>query len=259
MNDRRILHLTSTYSNKIGFEFLDNGSNVGSISELDQFSADELYRFLNNTYNIHETVTNGSEKFPGELLRPKDLNLILPAEMLDLLVEYYEASYETMNFRRPFTNDINNSIVIQNRVNKYGRCRIGSEILDSLMSSRNVKGSFVLARFVNHDGSVDLYPGQVQFFFTHSVNFPNDVVCHKLAFIRWFKPVNSADLRFHFGSENETNVELWSTEFYPIKRECIIPIHNIFGRFIPFKYKISNRHNSCKYLAVISLNRKYNI
>jgi hypothetical protein len=148
---------------------------------------------------------------------------------LDLLVEYYEASYETMNFRRLFTNNINDSIVIQNIANQYGRIRIGSEIFDSVMSSRNIKGSFVLARFVNHDGSVDLYPGQVQFFFTHSVNFPNVVEEHKLAFIRWFKPVNSANVRFYFGSENDANIELWSTEFYPVRRECIIPIHNIFG------------------------------
>src|SRR2546428_2741144 len=174
MNDRRILYLTTNYSDKTGMEFLNNESNIGSISELDRFSADELYRFLINTYNIQETVTNGSEKFPGELLRPKSPNLILPAETLDLLVEYYEASYETMNFRRPFTNNVNDSIVIQNRADQYGRSRIGSEIFDSVMSSRNVKGSFILARFVNHDGSVDLYPGQIQFFFTHSVNFLSD-------------------------------------------------------------------------------------
>jgi hypothetical protein len=259
MNDRRILYLTTNYSDKTGMEFLNNEPNIGSISELDRFSADELYRFLINTYNIQETVTNGSEKFPGELLRPKSPNLILPAETLDLLVEYYEASYEMMNFRRPFTNNANDSIVIQNRADQYGRSRIGSEIFDSVMSSRNVKGSFVLARFVNHDGSVDLYPGQVQFFFTHSVNFPSGIVEHKLAFIRWYKPVNSADTRFYFGSENNANVELWSTEFCPIKRECIIPIHNIFGRFVPFRYTISNRQNSCKYLAIIPLSRKYNI
>jgi hypothetical protein len=258
MNDLQIVNLTKIHSDKTGFEFLNNRLNIGSISELDQFSTDELYRFLNNTYKIQETVINGSEQFPGELLNPKNLNIILHAEVLDLLVEYYEASYETMNFRRPFTNNINDSIIIRNIANQYGRIRIGSETFDSVMSSRNIKGSFVLARFVNHDGSVDLYPGQVQFFFTHSVNFPN-VEEHKLAFIRWFKPVNSADVRFYFGSENNANIELWSTEFYPVRRECIIPIHNIFGRFIPFKYRISNRRDSCEYLAVIPLNRKYNI
>ena len=91
INDHWILYLTSTYLDKIRFEFLNNGSNIGSISELDQFSTDELYQFLNNTYNIHKTVTNESEKFLGELLYPKNLNLILLAKILDLLVKYYKA------------------------------------------------------------------------------------------------------------------------------------------------------------------------
>ena len=184
-----------------------------------------------NTYNIQESVTNGSERFPGELLRPEKPNLIIPNKLLNLLVEYYEASYETMSFRKAFTENFNNSIVLRNRADQYGRCRIGSEIFDSVMPSRNIKGSFVLARFVNQDGSVDLYPGQVQYFFTHSVNLPNQAAEHKLAYIRWFKTVNSAKIRFYFNIRDQAetcNIELWSTEFYPIKCECIIPIYNIF-------------------------------
>jgi hypothetical protein len=260
MNDNQIIDLTISTNNIRGLELLNNRPSIGSLSETDQFSTDELHRFLINTYNIQESVINGSERFPGELLRPENLNLSIPAEMLDLLVEYYEASYETMNFRKPFIEDFNNSIIIRNRADLYGRCRIGSETFDSVMSSRNIKGSFVLARFVNQDGSVDLYPGQVQYFFTHSINLSNQTVEHKLAYIRWFKAVNSANIRFYFSirDQDETcNVELWSTEFYPIKRECIIPIHNIFSRFVPFKYRISNRQNSHEYLAVIPINRKY--
>ena len=64
--------------------------------------------------------------------------------------------------------------------------------------------------------------------FTHSINFPNDVVYYKLAFIQWYKPVNLANMKFHFGSENNANIELWSTKFYSIKCECIILIYNIF-------------------------------
>ena len=137
-----------------------------------------------NTYNIQESVTNRSERFPGELLCPEKPNLIIPNKLLNLLVEYYEASYETISFRKTFTENFNNSIVFQNRANQYRRCRIGSEIFDSVMSSRNIKGSFVLVRFVNQDRSVDLYSGQVQYFFTHSVNLSNQAAEHKLAYIR---------------------------------------------------------------------------
>ena len=130
------------------------------------------------------------------------------------------------------------------------------------MSSWHVKSSFVLARFVNQDGSIDLYPGQVQYFISHSVNLPNGFIEHKLAYIKWYKPVSLAATRFHFSSKDDTetyNVELWDTQFYLIRRECIIPVHNIFSRFIPFKYKILDRQNSREYLAVIPLNRKFNI
>jgi hypothetical protein len=260
MNDNQIIDLTMSANDVEGLELLNNRPSTGSFSETDQFSTDELYRFLINTHNIQESAINGSKRFPGELLHPKNLNLIIPTEMLDLLVKYYEASYETMSFRKPFTEDFNDSVILQNRANRYGRCRIGSEIFDSVMYSRNIKGSFVLARFVNHDGSIDLYPGQVQYFFTHSINLPNQTIEHKLAYIRWFKAVNSAKIRFHFSIRDEScNVELWSTEFYPIKRECVIPIHNIFGRFVPFRYKISNQQNAHEYLAVIPINRKYNM
>ena len=129
------------------------------------------------------------------------------------------------------------------------------------MSSCYIKSLFVLAQFVNCDESVDLYPGQIQYFFTHTINLADGPVDHKLAYIRWYRPVNSAEIRFHFSiDKTETcNVELWNSEFYPIQRECFIPVHNIFSRFVPVSYKISNRQNLHEYLAVIPLNCKYNI
>ena len=98
------------------------------------------------------------------------------------------------------------------------------------MSSRHVKSSFVLAQFVNRDESVNTYPEQIQYFFTHFVNLPNGIVKHKLIYIRWYRPVNSAEIQFYFNINNETcDVELWDKEFYPIQRECFILIHNIFS------------------------------
>ena len=71
---------------------------MGSLSATDQFSADEIHRFLINTYNIQESVITGTERLPGELLYPRKQNLMIPDEMLNILVEYYNATYETMNF-----------------------------------------------------------------------------------------------------------------------------------------------------------------
>ena len=136
--------------------------------------------------------------------------------MLNLLIQYYTATYMSMNFRSLFINDLN-SIVIQNRTNQYGRYRIGSEIFDSAILSRHVKSLFVLAQFVNHNESVDTYPGQIQYFFTYSVNLLNGIVKHKLAYIWWYRLVNSAKIQFYFNINNETcNVELWDKKFYSI-------------------------------------------
>ena len=141
---------------------------------------------------------------------------------------------------------------------QFGRCRIGSETFGSNMSARHVKNSYVLAKFITQDGSVDCYPGQVQFFFSHKVDLPDGELEHNLAFIRWYQPANS---RYYFSIEDDEicNVELWGTEFYPEGRDCIIPVHNILSRFVPIKYKISDRKNAREYLAVNPVNRKFNI
>ncbi|GBC18984.2 hypothetical protein GLOIN_2v1775288 [Rhizophagus irregularis DAOM 181602=DAOM 197198] len=55
------------------------------------------------------------------------------------------------------------------------------------------------------------------------------------------------------------NVELWNTEFYPISRDCIIPVHHILGRFVPVSYQISNWQNAREYLAVNPISRKYQL
>ncbi|GET51673.1 hypothetical protein GLOIN_2v1775288 [Rhizophagus irregularis DAOM 181602=DAOM 197198] len=204
----------------------------------DQFSADEMRRFWLTSRNIHESTTTGKEAFLGEMLRPVFNDIVMSSDMLDLIVEYYMASYETMEFRKPFGEGAEDSIIVQIKMNQFGRCRIGSEIFGSSISSRHVKSSFILAKFMTESGDIDCYPGQVQYFFTHAVNLPDGLSKHNLAFIRWYKPAESSNIRYHFRVRDDEicNVELCGTEFYPESRDCIIPVHHILGRFIPTKY-----------------------
>jgi len=65
MSDNQIIDLTISTKNMIGLELLNNRPSTGSLSGTDQFSTNELHRFLMNTYNIHESVINGFERFPG--------------------------------------------------------------------------------------------------------------------------------------------------------------------------------------------------
>ena len=120
---------------------------------------------------------------------PNSENVVMSNSMLNLLVEYYMATYETQNFRRPFGEGHENSTVIPVKMNQFGRCRIGSETFGSNMSACHIKSSYILAKFITKDEDIDCFPGQVQFFFAHKVNLPNGELEHNLAFIQWYKHV----------------------------------------------------------------------
>ena len=53
------------------------------------------------------------------------------------------------------------------------------------MSTRHVKNSFILAKFMTDDRNDDCFPEQIQYFFTHTVNLPDIRLSeHNLAFVR---------------------------------------------------------------------------
>ncbi|EXX59937.1 hypothetical protein RirG_184520 [Rhizophagus irregularis DAOM 197198w] len=95
----------------------------------------------------------------------------------DLLVEYYLATYKTLEFQKPFGEGHKNSRIISVKMKQFGRCRISSETFGSNMSA---------PKFITQDGSIDCYPRQVQFFFSHKVDLPDGELEHNLAFIRWY-------------------------------------------------------------------------
>lgn len=261
MNDNQIANLISSGVETKGLDLLDNVTAVGSLSETDEFSSDEMRRYLLYSQNIKESPITGQESFPGEMLKPFSENILLSSEMLDRMVEYYNAAYE-YNFRKPFGEGPEDSIIINVKMNKFGRCRIGSEVFGSSMSSRHVKSSFILAKFVTTDNEVDCYPGQIQYFFKHTINLPNRSAEHFLAYVRWYQHATSSNIRYYFSSDSDhetCNVELWRSEFYPESRDCIIPVHHILGQFIPVNYKITDRRNAVEYLAINPVNRKYHI
>ena len=252
----------SSRTNTKGLEFLESHQSVGSVSESDQYASDEMHRFWLGSINIKKSIISGREPFSGEMMNPSIENVLLSDisnSMPDLMVKYYNAAYEDLEFRKVFGEGPENSIIIGIRINKFGRCRIGSETFGSALSTRHIKSSFIRAKFVTKDGSVDCYPGQVQYFFTHTVDLPDGPSEHYLAYVRWY---NHTDSRYYFSvddDEQTCNVELWRSSFYPESRDCIIPVHHILERFVPVEYKTSSRRNAVEYLAINPINRKYHI
>jgi hypothetical protein len=143
-----------------GLEILNSRPSVGSLSDTNEFSTDEMYQFLMNSKNIIDSPITGSEEFPGRLLKPQSVNVRLEDSIHDLLVEYYINTYVNSTFRKPFTEELHDSVIVLNKVNQYGRCQIGAEIFGSATSQRHIKSSYILAKFINLDRkSVDIYPG----------------------------------------------------------------------------------------------------
>ena len=139
--------------------------------------------------------------------------IILLTNILNLLVEYYENLYNDYHFISisSMIDPSNNNIVVNSNIKQYGRLRIGADIYGSVQAARHEKSSYILARFVQDDGTVDTYPGQVQFFFEHTVYKPQSLV-HSLALVRWYKPVQDHKIRYHFQVDkediNSCNIEL---------------------------------------------------
>jgi hypothetical protein len=211
MFDTQIADIESSGIVTKGLELLNTRSDVGSLSETDEFSSDEMHRFFLNSINIWESVITGGEAFPGKMLSPSSKNLLMSSEMLDRMVEYYNATHVQYNFRKPFGEGNKNSIIICVRMDKFGRCRIGSEKFSSVVSSCHVKSSYILAKFIMQDNQIDCYPGQIQYFFSHTVNLDDGPLEHNLAYVRWYKPASSAGIRYHFSindDEKTCNVEL---------------------------------------------------
>ncbi|CAB4417325.1 unnamed protein product [Rhizophagus irregularis] len=208
MFDKQIENIISSGIEVKGLELLNSQRTIGSLSVTDKFSSDEMHRFWLNSQNIKDLQISGKEGFPGEFLKSVSHNILLSSEMLNLMVEYYNATYESFGFQRPLVEGLDNDIIIRVKINQFGRCRIGSEVFESSLSLRYVKSSYALAKFITDDEDVDTYPGQIQYYFTHVVEFPDGPVKHFLAYVHWYKHANSTNIRYYFNSDEICNVEL---------------------------------------------------
>ena len=245
------------------FQILDLNDDTTDDNENESLESEELQAFLDISEKLVSGGATGTEDYPGELLSPIKLNVILPDDILDLLVDYYNRAYEEYNFSRPRldpSSSTENYIAVTGNITQCGRLRIGAEYFGSILSKRYIRSSYILARFIEQRGNdIDTYPGQVQFYFKHTVHLPNGPTEHHLAFVNWYKPAATANIRFLFSSEDSDDFtndpELWKKEFYNSSVDSIIPVHHILGRFVPAKFK----YKRTEYLAILPLNRRFHI
>ena len=167
---------------RTSLDFIKPRKSTGSLAALDDFTNDEYQDFIRLAL-IEDESAIGTEPFPGMLMDPYK-ETTLPTDILNLLVEYYENLYNDDHFISISSMiDPSNNIVVNSNIKQYGRLRIGADIYGSVQAARHEKSAYILARFVQDDGTVDTYPGQVQFFFEHTV-YKQQSLVHSLALVR---------------------------------------------------------------------------
>ena len=101
--------------------------------------------------------------------------------MTEFYCNAYDKNFVTLSC---IHNAPEGSIPILPKVNQFSQLRIETEIFGSVLSSRHAKSAKILVYFILEDDTTDTFPGQIQFFFEHTVYLQDGSRMHYLAFVR---------------------------------------------------------------------------
>lgn len=265
MQHWRLDDLVSVQSNNVklveALKLIQPRATSGSLAAYDNLESAELCQFRRIFIQEVDDTIVGNELFPGEMLTPNKNRVDLPDNVYQILTEYYNNAYELqfITIAESISNGSKDSIVVPNMVNQFGRVRIAAEIFGSAMSPRYLKNAFVLAKFIQDNETSDLFPGQVQYYFEHTIRISGEPKTHRLAFVRWYKWTPDRT-RFYTSIDDKksSNIELWQNDFFDLSRDCLIPIHYIYSRFVSCEFDIGKK-KIVTYKAVIPINRQFHL
>ena len=208
---------------------------------------EELRHFLSIRHNT-STLSKiyGTEAIPGQFLKPSYLRVVMPLELRKFLCEWYAILYNKDQ------EEILGFMDLQ--INQHARLQIGAEIFGSTISGRHEKNTTILAKWkAFNDESIDVYPGEVQYYFEHTLRLPEGPRTHLLAYVKWYKNAPSSDIRFkhRFMEQEISNTELWKAEYYEEGCDSLIAVHRILCRAIKLKNISVGKKN---YISVVPLN-----
>jgi hypothetical protein len=122
-------HLTCRWSSGLLDEslyLLTSKKAVGSLALTEE--REELQHFLSMRHNTSTfSRIYGTEKLPGQMLKPSNLKVIMPLELRRFLCEWYSILYEKEQREILGFMDL--------VINQHTRLQIGAEIFGSMISS----------------------------------------------------------------------------------------------------------------------------
>ncbi|CAG8551005.1 20513_t:CDS:1, partial [Racocetra persica] len=150
---------------------------VGSLALTSTMDNKELKYFLSLRYQTSVALKiYGTEPIPGRMLSPSYIGVIMLLELKKSLYEWYKILYESKykNIER-FMDLV---------INQYTKLQIGDEIFGSMILGHK-NNSIILAKWqAKGDKTSDIYPGEVQYYFEHTLRLPKGPKPHLLAYIR---------------------------------------------------------------------------
>ncbi|GBC14972.2 hypothetical protein GLOIN_2v1474510 [Rhizophagus irregularis DAOM 181602=DAOM 197198] len=146
----------------------------------------------------------------------------------------------------------------------HARLQIGAEIFGSMIVGRHENNATILAKWrANNDESTDIYPGEAQYYFEHTIRFPEGSRTHLLAYVKWYKPATTSATRFkhNFMESEVSNTELWKAEYFQKGSDSLLAVYRILCKAVKLKYvmKRPNQQNQQKYFSIVPLNRRFNL
>jgi hypothetical protein len=121
------------------------------------------------------------------MLNPSNFEVVMPQELRKFLCEWYAVLYEKDQDEILGFMDLT--------INQHARLQIGAEIFGSMISGQREKNATILAKWkAANDESTDIYPGEVQYYFEHTLRFPEGPRTHLLVYVKWYKVASSSSI-----------------------------------------------------------------
>ena len=77
-------------------------------------------------------------------------------------------------------------IIVLPIVIQFGRIQIATKIFGFKSASRYQKSSYILAKFIQEDETINIYSDHVQFYFEHTVQLLSGPKTYQLIFVNWY-------------------------------------------------------------------------
>ena len=155
------------------------------------------------------------------------------------------------------TYNFDNTTHISRIIKKFMSIHYHGKVYNSA-ESRSLKGTNVQCLFLsNNRATPEAWPGKIMYFFQHDLRLPGSIMAtkHTFAFVQFFSPYNASNNRKY----EKQGLEVWSSKYSAISRDCIVPISRIYSQVAVAKKEIrrrnENRNSESFPLVIIPLQR----